>query len=375
MSAMPSMLKYALRYTPLLALTLLLLPLRAYLSGTGQQFNRFPLTTASPFSVGTALYSVATLPSGAAWAVGGTFSYEKQTQPDQQSRVEAPTSGIILQYTNGVWQPARVASSLPLPLFSVSLDSPHDGWAVGYGGTLVHFDGLTWSIAPGPARFNKNLLGVAMLSPSNGWAVGYGGSILHYDGRQWLQETSPTQFDLRSVAMPSAQAGWAVGDHGVILRYANGAWSAAASPTTSALNDVSMLSTAEGWAVGQQGTILHYRVEDDAWNPVFPDPYSMQDADLYSISMSNVRSGWIVGNHTFLVYSSEVWSEPGKQYKVSTNFPYSKIDYQTFNLYSIVSASFGEAWAVGRALSNSSTNNLAILHYQHGAWSVALSTG
>src|SRR5437899_4317219 len=75
---MPAMLKYALRYAPLIIVALLLVPLRLYMAAMGQQ-QTTPLAyqATSPFSPGTALYSVALLPASDVWAVGGSFSFFK----------------------------------------------------------------------------------------------------------------------------------------------------------------------------------------------------------------------------------------------------------------------------------------------------------
>src|SRR5436309_8673526 len=228
---MSATLKYALRYAPLLILALLLIPLRVYTAGKGQP-NPALLQHdqgLSPFSPGPALYSVTMLPSGEVWAVGGSFIGKCNAQNATRC-FPTPASGIILHYSDSVWVPANVTDPLRAPLLSVSLDSPHDGWAVGWAGTLVHYHSNTWSIAPDSAKFKQNLLGVTMLSPSDGWAVGYSGTILHYDGKRWTRVPSLTTVDLRSIAMPSPQEGWAVGDSGTILHYHNGTWSLASSP-------------------------------------------------------------------------------------------------------------------------------------------------
>jgi photosystem II stability/assembly factor-like uncharacterized protein len=72
-----------------------------------------------------------------------------------------------------------------------------------------------------------------MLSPRDGWAVGSGGSILHYDGDKWnLVDTGIRSVHLESLDMVSPDEGWAVGredrsanTEGVILHYQHGKWS------------------------------------------------------------------------------------------------------------------------------------------------------
>jgi len=376
--------KYALRYAPLLILALLIIPLRVYMAGSaqqagnGQQYPGFPLYQASsPSGHYSALYSITMLPSGDTWAVGGSFSLKPVGQ-DTSRGVPVPSSGMILHYTGNAWVAANVAAPLRLPLLSVSLNSPRDGWAVGWAGTLVHFDGNTWSTVPGPAKFKQNLLGIVMHSPSDGWAVGYSGSILHYDGKQWIQVQSPTTVDLRGVAMPSAQEGWAVGDSGTILHYHDGTWSIASpSPTSNTLDSISMLSTAEGWIVGRQGTILHYR--DGTWESVHPagyyrNPNVYQSADFYGVDMNSIRSGWIAAGQHFLIYSSEVWIEPGNAIN-PLNGAYPGKSSNNLSLYATAMSPAGEGWAVGSMYSYKIFDTGVILHYHGGKWAVSLLTG
>ena len=372
--------KYALRYAPLLILALLLIPLRIFMVGSArqegktQQYAVFPPDqVSSSFSHYSAFYGIAMLPSGDAWAVGGSFS----AKPDVSgtARPLLPSSGMILHYASNTWVAASVAQPLRVPLFSISLDSSQDGWAVGWNGSFVHYNGNEWSIVPGPANFNKNLLSVAMLSASDGWAVGYSGSILHYDGKQWTKVPSPTTVDLRSIAMPSAQEGWAVGDSGTILRYHAGTWSIISpSPTSSTLNSVSMLSTNEGWVVGRQGTVLHYR--DGTWESVHPaayyrSPSTYQSVDLFDVVMNSIHSGWIAGGQHLLTYSAEAWIEQGNVVD-SIKGQNRGMMLSGFNIFAIAMSPTGEGWAVGGLYSNKSDNAGVILHYRSGKWDIAL---
>lgn len=375
--------KYALRYAPLLILALLLIPLRIFMVGSVHQAGKAlqyaafpPYPASSSFNHYTAFYGVTMLSSGDTWAVGGSFS----AKPDESrtARPLLPSSGMILHYASNTWVAANITQPLRVPLLSVSLDSPQDGWAVGLNGTFVHYNGNEWSIVPGPANFNRNLLGVIMLSASDGWAVGYSGSILHYNGKQWTQVPSPTTVDLRSIAMPSAQEGWAVGDSGTILRYHAGTWSIIRpSPTSSTLNRVSMLSTNEGWVVGRQGTVLHYR--DGTWESVHPaayyrSPSTYQSVELFDVVMNSIHSGWIAGGQHFLTYSSEAWIEQGNVVN-SIKGQSPGMTLNSFNMYAIAMSPTGKGWAVGGLYSYKSDNEGVILHYQSGKWDISLIVG
>ncbi|HLW00584.1 MAG TPA: YCF48-related protein [Ktedonobacterales bacterium] len=126
-------------------------------------------------------------------------------------------------------------------LYGITLVGPDEGWAVGMqpnsdqhratevDGVILHNQHGVWQEqthfkAPfGQTDFT--LTSVAMASPAEGWAVGDGGVILHYQSGTWERAPSPTSENLSSITMVSASEGWAIGDHGTILHYHYGAWS------------------------------------------------------------------------------------------------------------------------------------------------------
>ena len=57
-----------------------------------------------------------------------------------------------------------------------------DVWAVGVGGTVIHFDGDDWrSVAVTPTPVVP-FVAVVGSGPNDVWAVGDFGIIVHYDG-------------------------------------------------------------------------------------------------------------------------------------------------------------------------------------------------
>ena len=68
------------------------------------------------------------------------------------------------------------------------------------------------------------LMSVHMVSSNDGWAVGYYGTIIHWDGTNWTNVTSPTTSHLHSVFAVNANDGWAVGEYGTIIRWTGTEW-------------------------------------------------------------------------------------------------------------------------------------------------------
>jgi hypothetical protein len=158
---------------------------------------------------------------------------------------------------NGPW--GNVSSPTSAELYDVALVSPAEGWAVGAGGTILHYHGGSWSTVSSPV--SADLEGVAMVSPTEGWAVGgtgMGGTIVHYHDGSWSKVSNPAQHILHGVSMVAPTEGWAVGEAGTILHYTGGSWYTVSSPHPRLLFSVAMVSPTEGWAVGRSGTIAHY---------------------------------------------------------------------------------------------------------------------
>ncbi len=66
-----------------------------------------------------------------------------------------------------------------------------------------------------------NLRSLAVNRKGEGWAVGDYGTLVWFNGETWsipFQQT-PIRATLRSVAWQNDDEAWAVGEHGVILRW------------------------------------------------------------------------------------------------------------------------------------------------------------
>ena len=82
-------------------------------------------------------------------------------------------------------------------------------WAVGTKGTIVNWNGSTWSMPS--SGTTEMLLGVWGSDANNVWAVGGGGTILKWDGSAWNPQNSSTTADLTGVWGVDSDNVWAVG--------------------------------------------------------------------------------------------------------------------------------------------------------------------
>lgn len=148
---------------------------------------------------------------GTVFGVGRNGSIFRQTPYESWVALSSPTSA---------------------PLLSLDGSGPKDLWAVGGGGTALHFDGTDWRQVKTPTR--EGLIAVKAASPDNAWAVGMGGTALHFDGTAWNAIPTGVKSTLRAVAVRGDEV-WVGGDDGVILHRKAGTWTREDVPTPASI--------------------------------------------------------------------------------------------------------------------------------------------
>lgn len=171
--------------------------------------------------------------------------------------------GMVLRYngetdSNGrLWQPMQVPTQLPLHgIWGLTEDNI---FAVGWMGSLLHYDGVQWTSLRGGVidkrteRFaaceeNTPLFAIDGNSQGQAWVVGDDGIILHFDGQNWQREASATDINLRAVLCAPDNKVYAAGAEGtVLMRNAEGQWASLDCPLSSGfhallvMNDGSLL--------------------------------------------------------------------------------------------------------------------------------------
>jgi photosystem II stability/assembly factor-like uncharacterized protein len=144
------------------------------------------------------------------WAVG--------VRMDNAGIIPAPRDSMFAYTFNGgsTWTSGTVG--VPKELHSVDAMTSTDVWAVGDDGTIVHWNGVSWStrtVSGWPA--GKAFNGVAFADPLHGWAVGDGRGVVYTGdgGDTWSIIAAPgTVGVLYAVTARSASSAIAVGDAG-----------------------------------------------------------------------------------------------------------------------------------------------------------------
>ena len=153
-------------------------------------------------------------------------------------------------------------------LQSVWGNSGKDVFAVGEQGTILHYNGSSWSSME--SFTEANLMSVWGSSGTDVYAVGFnldsaGGNsvILHYDGTAWSVAKDIAFCRLYAVWGRSAEDVFAAGSEGTILHYDGSSWSAMFSGTTGRLTGISggkdVVYATGMISNGGEGIILEYR--------------------------------------------------------------------------------------------------------------------
>jgi len=162
---------------------------------------------------------------------------------------------------------------------------PADVFAVGAGGTILHYDGANWS---GMVSGTTNdLLGVWGTAWNDVFVVGMGGTILHYDGANWSAMASGTANHLLCVWGSGPLDVFAVGVGGTIQHYTGALpWANMASGTPNSLAGVWGSGPLDVFAVGVGGTILRYG--GASWNTMIggraAGVYRIDDTQVYRMT-------------------------------------------------------------------------------------------
>ncbi len=277
---------------------------------------------------------------------------------------------LVVNAQSAGW--SKAASPTTNTLLHVWMVSSTDGWAVGYLGTILRWDGTTWNSVTSPT--SKTLVSVFGVSAGDVWAVGEEGTIIHWNGADWNNITCPTSGDLWSVFGVSAGDVWAVGEEGTIIHWNGADWNNVTSPTSGILASVFGVSAGDVWAVGGtidgDSTIIHWNGAD--WNnitsptaAVILSVFGTSSNDIWATSLTLAEANIIHWNgadwnnvtsptaapmwSTFGVSSSDIWGVGLGGTIIHWNgADWNNITSPTSeDLASVFGVSAGDVWAVG----------------------------
>jgi photosystem II stability/assembly factor-like uncharacterized protein len=184
------------------------------------------------------------------------------------------TEGPIWRFytVDGLW--TQVYSPTTADLNGVAFTDTGEGWAVGDGGTILRYDGVSWALTPSPGILNLN--GIAV-SGNAGWAVGESGTVLRLSGGTWTDESLGITSDLYGVDLADDGAGWLGGDAGTIYRLVSGSWTSENVSDTVNIYCVAVYDSDAAWAGGLLNVL--YEWGTDGWSEVEVPSYDPLPTD------------------------------------------------------------------------------------------------
>ncbi|MBC7474558.1 MAG: hypothetical protein H7263_09730, partial [Candidatus Sericytochromatia bacterium] len=214
-----------------------------------------------------------------------------------------------------IW--AQVIAPTTRDLYAVKMVNDSEAWAVGQGGTILHYLNGNWNDESAVAAAGgADLTGIDVTESGDAWAVG-GSTIIHYNGGKWEAFPSTAGGTLKSIDMINANDGWAVGtkaDGGaLIMRYTGGTWQPVESGIDESLNSVQALGPSEVWVGGKSrflGEPALYKYDGNKWKKAkFNNDTIISNIiskvkpwdgtyEIKSVKMLNSSQGWIVGEYS-----------------------------------------------------------------------------
>jgi hypothetical protein len=207
-----------------------------------------------------------------------------------------PMGGVAFHHDGNAWKALPPPAGTPA-LFGVWASGPDDAWAVGLGGTILHFTAGTWTRVQ--SGVVVHLTGVWGAGPANIFAVGRMGPLtmptrptaLHWNGTDWQMVSGGLAGDLFAVAGSRDEA-VAVGQMGGVFRIGAGnmgVWQKVdVGSTMNPLYGVWARNATDVWVVGER-VALHY--DGSRWTTVPGAPDT-----TFSVWASGVDDAWAVGS-------------------------------------------------------------------------------
>lgn len=208
----------------------------------------------------TSLGQVAQYTGTGGWATGtmGDTSELKGVGGDSPSALFAVGWGRAWSYDGAVW------TYETLPDDNAKLNDVYGvgakAFAIGEEGVAMIRSGGTWSLSD--TGTTAALHGISGSGTDDVWAVGEGGTVVHYNGSEWkVEDDVPTTQTLWAVFVPEQGVIYAVGSGGTAIRKKDGDWEVLPTGIVNgnALYAVHGISATNVWASGATGMVIQYK--------------------------------------------------------------------------------------------------------------------
>jgi len=175
--------------------------------------------------------------------------------------------------------------------------------AVGDYGTILRFDGTTWSRDKLPDFVSPRFAAVWGAAIDDVFAVG--DSVFHNDGSGWVELTTPINYNLNAIWGTSASSLWVAGDSGALYFFDGTDWTFEGNGTASFVG-LSGTSDDDVWAI-REGEIWHR--DAVGWTLISIGSLSPEPSGtLSAIWAAAADDVWAVGSNGLLLHYDGAWS-------------------------------------------------------------------
>lgn len=218
----------------------------------------------------------------------------------------AGEGGTLLHWNGSSWSLA--ASGTESGLRALSGTSSKDVWAAGLDGTLLHFDGASWSAkqktgalwspASGP---NERPIYSLLALPKQLWAGGSGSRS--FDGSSWTEPHHGSHLPTMGLWGLDSSNLWEVGLQGMVNRWDGHHWQRVGGEEGPNFFGVWGSSANDVWIVGSAGAIVHWAGGAPTTVP------SGTSNDLHAVRGFSEKDVWAVGDQgTILHWRGTAWA-------------------------------------------------------------------
>ncbi len=182
-------------------------------------------------------------------------------------------------------------------LNGVYFTSASEGWAVGASGTVIRYNGSTWSKITSPVfSSSNNFYDVVLTSGNDVWISG-DGAFYHFDGSAWIKSTV-SAYGIVDMDLLTSNEIYA--SSGSLWKYNGVGWASVPGSSSTAYECISVISSNNVWSV-YYSSIYHYD-----GNAVVKD--TTLSSDKYGIDMVSENDGWVGGEYGYIYhYNGNLW--------------------------------------------------------------------
>ena len=211
--------------------------------------------------------------------------------------------GLAARFTGQAWGTTNTATQVVLR--GVSAVGPDQVYAVGEAGTVLYWDGQSWTprvLTDASGAETRDLLAVWGSSPDDVWIGGSGGALWHKQGSGWSKPVPGSSNAWSGIAGSSASNVWMINDSGALMRW-NGTTLSTARP--------SQVFAPTGIWVGADSDVWVARYQSvEHWDGA--NWFSLSDAyNLTALAGSASNQVWGAGQHGAIArWNGRTWSQP-----------------------------------------------------------------